>query len=78
MADVNDWHESAKKKWTRVQLTGRVVTAFQRLPEADQATFAKIIAGLTKKFEPEHQKELYNSRISGKAEEERGLGSILY
>ena len=31
------------------------------LSEADQATYAKIVTELTKKFEAEHQKELNNS-----------------
>jgi hypothetical protein len=59
VADVNEWDASAKKKWIRARLTGRAATAFRRLPEADRATFAKIVAGLTKRFEPECRKELY-------------------
>lgn len=60
MADVNEWHEGAKKWQLWVQLTGREATVFWRLLEADRATFVKVIAGLTKKFEPERRKELYN------------------
>ena len=59
VADVNDWDVDAKKKWIRARLTGRAATAFRRLPEADRATFAKIVAGLTERFEPKCRKELY-------------------
>ena len=47
VADVNEWDGAAKKKWIRARLTGRAATAFKRLPEADRATFDKIIAALT-------------------------------
>ena len=63
VADVNDWDESAKKKWIRVRLTGRAATAFRRLPEADRAMFAKVVAGLTERFEPECRKELYIAKF---------------
>ena len=60
MADVNEWHEGAKKWQLQVQLTGREATVFWRLLEADWAMFVKAVASFTKKFEPECWKELYN------------------
>ena len=59
VADVNEWSADTKKKWIRARLTGRAATAFRRLPEADRATFDKIVAGFTKRFEPECRRELY-------------------
>jgi hypothetical protein len=61
----SEWDESAKK-WIQARLTGRADTVFWRLPEADWATFAKIIAGLTKRFEPECRKELYIAEFQGR------------
>ena len=66
VADVNEWNADAKKKWIRARLTGRAATAFRRLPEADRATFDKIVAGLTKRFEPECRKELYIAEFQGR------------
>ena len=66
VADVNEWDADAKKKWIRARLTGRAATAFRRLPEADRATFDKIVAGLTKRFEPECRKELYVAEFQGR------------
>ena len=67
MADVNEWDADAKKQWIRARLTGRAATAFRRLPDwADRATFDKIDAGLTKRFEPECRKELYIAEFQGR------------
>ena len=46
VADVNEWDAGAKRKWIQARLTGRVATAFRRLPEADRETFDKIVAAL--------------------------------
>ena len=35
VTEVNEWDADAEKKWIRARLTGRVATAFRRLPEAD-------------------------------------------
>ena len=66
MAEVNEWDADAKKKWIRARLTGRVATAFRRLPEADRATFDKIVTALKKRFEPERRKELYIAEFQGR------------
>ena len=66
VADVNEWDGAAKKKWIRARLTGRAATAFKRLPEADRATFDKIVAALKKRFEPECRKELFMAEFQGR------------
>ena len=66
VAEVNEWDADAKKKWIRSRLTGRVVTAFRRMPEADRTTFDKIVAALKKRFEPECRKELYIAEFQGR------------
>ena len=48
-----------KLQWLKVQLTGRTQKAFQRLPEATQATFDATKAALTGRFEPASRKTRY-------------------
>ena len=50
---IDNWDADAKKKWIQARLSGRVATAFQRLPEADRATFDKTVAELKKRFKLE-------------------------
>ena len=66
VAAVNEWDAEAKKKWIRARLTGRAATAFRRLPEADRATFSKIVVVLKKRFEPECRKDLYIAEFQGR------------
>ena len=66
VADVNEWDAANKKKWIQARLTGRAATAFKRLSDDDRSTYAKIVAALKKRFEPECRKELYIAEFQGR------------
>ena len=38
VAEVNNWNVADKKKWVRVQLTGRAATAMRQLSDTDKAS----------------------------------------
>ena len=66
VAAVNEWNAEQKLQWLKVRLTGRAQKAFQRLPEATQATFDAATAALTGRFEPASRKTRYQAEFQAR------------
>ena len=60
---VNSWNDEDKLKWLKVRLTGRAQAAFQRLTEANRATFTAASAALKERFEPATRKHRYLAEL---------------
>ena len=61
---INKWETGGEKlKWLRVRLTGKVQTAFTKLPGTARDDYGECVKALKKRFVPDGRKDLYVAEL---------------
>ena len=63
VAEVCIWNTDNKLTWLHVRLTGRAGQTFKRLPDDVRASYDDAKAALKRRFKPESQKTLYQTKL---------------